>query len=179
MIKELLVNLKQNKKAILFVVSMLGIYLILQAIYDYGVSPNTSVDSNLIDLIISQAEGILQLMGYELLTPDPAYGSHMGIKNTSGVVIGNPCDGLSLFILFTSFLIIFSGKWWFKLIYIILGIGLIHLLNVFRVVSLALIVEYSPESLDFHHSYTFTLFIYSIIFMFWMLRIKIYQRKKI
>lgn len=179
MIKDLLASLKQNKKAILFVVSMLGIYLTLQLIYDYGVSPNTSIDANLIDLIISQAESILQVMGFQILEPDPIYKAHMGIKGTSGVVIGNPCDGLSLFILFTSFLIVFSGKWWFKLIYIGLGIGLIHLLNVLRVVALALIVYYSPESLDFHHSYTFTLLIYSIIFAFWMLRIKIYQRKNI
>ena len=134
MVKDLLASLKQNKKAILFVVSMLGIYLVLQAIYDFGISPNTEVDANLIQLIISQAEGILQVMDYELLTPDPTFDAHMGIKDTSGVVIGNPCDGLSLFILFTSFLIVFSGKWWFKLIYILLGVGIIHLLNVFKLV---------------------------------------------
>jgi len=177
--KELLANVKQNKKAILFVLSMLGIYFALQFTYDYGISPNTTVDSKLIGLIISQAESILQFAGYELLSPDPQYGSHMGIKDTSGVVIGNPCDGLSLFILFTSFLLVFSGKWWFKIIYILLGVGLIHFLNVLRVVALALIVKYSPESLDFHHSYTFTLFIYSIIFLVWMLRIKVYSRWKI
>jgi exosortase family protein XrtF len=179
MLKELLANLKENKKAVIFVASMLGIYLLLQFTYDYGISPNTSVDSKLIGLIISQAESILQFSGYELLIPDPQYGAHMGIEGTSGVVIGNPCDGLSLFILFTSFLIVFSGKWWFKILYILLGIGLIHLLNVLRVVALALIVKYSPESLDFHHSYTFTLFIYGIIFLAWMLRIKVYSRWKV
>ena len=177
--KDLLANLKQNKKAILFVVSMLGIYLALQFLYDYVISPNTEVDSKLIGLIISQSESILQVLGFELLAPNPIYTAHMGIKDTVGVVIGNPCDGLSLFILFTSFLVVFNGKWWFKIIYILLGIGLIHILNVLRVVALALIVKYSPESLDFHHSYTFTLFIYSIIFLVWMLRIKIYSKWKV
>ncbi len=177
--KDILASLKQNKKAVLFVLSMLGIYFGLQFAYDYGISPNTEVDSKLIGLIISQAESILQFSGYELLSPNPIYTGHMGIEDTSGVVIGNPCDGLSLFILFTSFLVVFSGKWWFKIIYILLGIGLIHFLNVLRVVALALIVKYSPESLDFHHSYTFTLFIYSIIFLVWMIRIKIYSRWKV
>ncbi|MFT6167653.1 MAG: exosortase family protein XrtF [Vicingaceae bacterium] len=177
--KDLLANLKQNKKAILFVVSMLGIYLALQFLYDYVISPNTEVDSKLIGLIISQSESILQVLGYELLAPNPIYTAHMGIKDTVGVVIGNPCDGLSLFILFTSFLVVFSGKWWFKVIYILLGVGLIHFLNVFRVVALAIIVKYYPETLDFHHSYTFTLFIYSIIFLVWMLRIKIYSKWKV
>lgn len=177
--KEIIENLKQNKKAILFVGSMLGIYLVLQSLYDYVISPNTSVDSNLIGLIIVQSEAILEFLNYELLTPNPIYGDHMGIKDTPGVIIGTPCDGLSLFILFTSFLIVFSGKWWFKIVYILLGIGLIHFLNVLRVVALSLIVKYSPESLDFHHSYTFTLVIYAIIFMAWMLRIKIYSRWKV
>src|SRR5690606_9841133 len=104
---------------------------------------------------------------------------HMGIEGTLGVVIGNPCDGLSLFILFSAFLIVFEGKWWFKAIFIIVGIVLIHFLNVVRVIALAVIVKYSPESLDFHHSYTFTLFVYLCIFLLWMLRIKIYKLKKI
>ena len=176
--KDTLVTLKQNKKAILFVISMLGIYLGLQFLYDYVISPNTEVDSKLIGLIISQAESILQLLGYQLLTPNLIYTAHMGIKDTAGVVIGNPCDGLSLFILFTSFLIVFSGKFWFKIIYILLGVGLIHFLNVLRIVALAVIVKYYPETLDFHHSYTFTLFIYSIIFLVGMLRIKIYSKWK-
>ena len=158
---------------------MLGIYIALQTLYDYVISPYTSVDANLIDLIISQSEGILQWMGYELRTPNPIYTDHMGVKDTPGVIIGTPCDGLSLFILFTSFLLVFSGKWWFKIIYVLLGVGLIHSLNVLRVVALALVVKYSPESLDFHHSYTFTLFIYSIIFLVWMMRIKIYSRRKV
>ena len=177
--RDILVKLKQNKKAILFVVSMLGVYLTLQLLYDYVISPYTEIDSRLIGLIISQAEGVLVYMNYELLIPNPIYDNHMGIASTSGVIIGNPCDGLSLFILFTSFLLVFSGKWWFKIIYILIGIGLIHFLNVFRIVALALLVKYYPESLDFHHSYTFTLFIYSIIFLVWMLRIKVYSKWKL
>ena len=176
---KIISELKQNKGAIFFIAKMLGIYFLLQVTYDKLLSPNTTIDSWLIDLIISQVEWILTTLDYALLIPDPQYTSHLGIFGTSGVVVGNPCDGLSLFILFASFLMVFNGKWWFKLIYIVLGIGLIHFLNVLRVLALALIVKYSPESLDFHHSYTFTLFIYLIIFLFWMLRIKIYQKKKI
>ena len=58
---------------------------------------------------------------------------------------------------------------------ILLGIGLIHALNVSRVVALALIVVYAPDQLDFHHSYTFTLFVYGVVFLLWILRIKIYK----
>ena len=156
---------------------MLAIYLIFQGFYDYYLSPNTSLDSNLIQLIISQTESLLTWMGYDLLIADPQYTAHLGIANTSGVVVGNPCDGLSLFILFASFLIVFKGKIWFKILYICFGVLTIHFLNVARVFALTLIVKYSPESLDFHHSYTFTLIIYLVIFLMWMLRIKVYKKQ--
>lgn len=176
MLKKLNVEVKNNKKPILFIARMLGLYLILQFLYDYIISPYTEVDARLINSIIATAESGLELLGYDLLPSNSLYTYHMGIKGTSGVIIGNPCDGLSLFILFTSFIIVFKGKWWFKTLFTFLGIILIHLLNVGRVMALAIIVKYYPETLDFHHSYTFTLFVYACIFLLWVLRIKVYQK---
>ena len=172
-------ELKKNQKAVLFVAKLVGLYLLLQGLYDYILSPYTLVDAWLINSIISTAEWGLQALGYELLPTNSLYQYHMGIANTPGVVIGNPCDGLSLFILFTSFVAVFQGKWWLKLLFIFPGILLIHLLNVSRVIALALIVKYYPSTLDFHHSYTFTLFVYLCIFGLWMLRIKLFQAKQI
>ncbi|MEQ8909250.1 MAG: archaeosortase/exosortase family protein [Vicingaceae bacterium] len=179
MLEQLSTSLKENRKAVLFVAKLLGLYLAFQGIYDYILSPYTIVDSWLISFIISTAEWGLNALGYDLLPTNSLYTYHMGIINTPGVVIGNPCDGLSLFILYASFVIVFSGKWWTKLLFVVPGILLIHLLNVARVIALALIVKYYPETLDFHHSYTFTLFVYCCIFLLWMLRIKVYQSKKI
>ncbi|MAY82600.1 MAG: hypothetical protein CMP59_00540 [Flavobacteriales bacterium] len=166
-----------NKEAVLFVLKLIGLYLILQGIYDYILTPYTAIDSWLINSIIASSESGLQALGYELMQ-NTYYQYHMGIAGTSGVVIGNPCDGLSLFILYTAFVVVFKGKWWMKLLFIVPGILLIHFLNVARVMGLALIVKYYPDSLDFHHSYTFTLLVYTIIFALWMIRIKFYQKRK-
>jgi exosortase family protein XrtF len=171
--------LKSNGKPISFVLKMLGIYLSLQLFYDYVISPHTALDFWLINSIIDTAEFGLETLGYNLIPKNSLYQYHMGIEGTTGVVIGNPCDGLSLFILYSAFLLVFKGKWWVKLLFVALGIILIHFLNVIRVIGLALVVKYSPESLDFHHSYTFTLFVYLFIFLLWMLRIKFFQLKKI
>lgn len=171
--------IKKNKSPLAFVVKLLLIYLGLQFFYDYIISPYTTLDYWLINSIIDSSEKLLQIMGYALLESNLLYQYHMGIEGTSGVVIGNPCDGLSLFILFTAFLIVFKGKWWFKFLFVIIGILFIHFLNVIRVASLALIVKYAPDSLDFHHSYTFTLFVYACIFFLWVLRVKIYKKKNI
>ena len=176
--QKLLSFYNANKEAILFVVKLIGLYLILQGFYDYILSPYTEIDSWLINGIISTAEWGLSTLGFDLLHSNQLYQYHMGIAGTSGVVIGNPCDGLSLFILYTAFVMVFKGKWWMKFLFIVPGILLIHFLNVGRVMALALIVKYYPDSLDFHHSYTFTLFVYACIFGLWMLRIKFYQKQK-
>jgi len=177
--KQLAEIFSKNKAAVLFVLKLIGIYMLLQAFYDYVLTPYTPTDRWLIHSIIASAESGLQALGYPLLESTGEYQYHMGIAETGGVVIGNPCDGLSLFILFTAFLLVFKGKWWFKLIFTLGGILLIHFLNVGRVMALALIVKYAPDSLDFHHSYTFTLFVYACIFLLWVFRIRIYRHKKI
>ena len=179
MIAKLKDTYTKNKTAVLFIAKLLVLYLGLQAFYDYVLSPYTDVDQWLINSIISTAENGLILLGYELMQTNGIYAFHMGIAGTSGVVIGNPCDGLSLFILYASFITVFKGKWWVKSIFILLGIILIHFLNVGRVIALALIVKYYPDTLDFHHSYTFTLLVYAFTFSLWMIRIKISQKKGI
>ena len=54
-----------------------------------------------------------------------------------------------------------------RLWYIPLGLALIHLSNLIRIASLVLILLYSPESLAFNHDYTFTIFVYAVIFALW------------
>ena len=169
--------LKNNKKAVLFVSKLIGIYLLFQFIYDYVLSPYTEVDHWLINSIVSTSESIIQFLGYNLMQTNGIYEYHLGIEGTSGVVIGNPCDGLSLFILYLAFILVFTGKWYVKLLFILPGILLIHMLNVLRIVALALIVRYYPDTLDFHHSYTFTLIVYAFIFALWAIRIKVFQKK--
>jgi exosortase family protein XrtF len=165
----------QNKSGVVFMAKMIAIYSLLTGLYTWVLSPHTAIDRLLIQEIINQGVWVLHTLGYETLQ-DYTPGLYlMGIVNTSGVIIGGPCDGLSLFILYATFILAFTGKWWMKMLFIGVGIGIIHTLNVLRVVALAVIVLYAPDQLDFHHSYTFTLFVYGVVFAFWMLRIKIYQ----
>ncbi|KAA3650578.1 MAG: hypothetical protein DWP98_04410 [Bacteroidetes bacterium] len=178
MFSDFLDSIKQYKKPIFFILKMFGVYLTLQAFYDYVLSPYTNIDKYLISLIISQTEWVLSFLGYALLEPNSMYEHHVGVLDSSGVVIGNPCDGISLFILYASFLFVFKGKWWFKLSTIGFGILVIHFLNVFRIIALAIIVVYYPESLDFHHKYSFTLFVYLCIFLMWYKRIDIYKKRE-
>lgn len=165
----------KNKSGLIFMLKMVGFYGSLLGIYEWYISPYSNIDYLLIQQIISQGEWVLQGLSYETITPSEMEPNLMGIINTSGVIIGGPCDGLTLFILYSTFILAFNGKWWMKIIFLVLGIVIIHFLNVLRVVALAVIVKNAPDHLDFHHSYTFTLFVYGVVFTLWMLRIKTYQ----
>jgi exosortase family protein XrtF len=176
---DLLGFYRANKKALLFVSKLIGVYLLLDAFYSYVISPYTEIDVWLIDNLIFYSEKTLEFFGYEILPKDHTMRFKTGIVGSSGVIVGEPCNGLSLFILYLSFIIVFSGKWWFKITASIVGIFLIHVLNVLRVILLTLVVYKRPEQLDFHHSYTFTLLVYLFVFFLWMIRINIYKLKKI
>ncbi len=113
---------------------------------------------------------LLELLGFDLI-PD----SHVenirtiGIDGTSGVWIGDPCNGLTLFSLFSGFVIAYPGSVKKKLWFIPLGLVLIHLLNVLRITALALILHYSqdPAVLEFNHTYTFTIIVYGFVLYLW------------
>ena len=178
--KEKLVHiLKENKAALIFIAKLALVFFALYFFYEEILSVHTSVNRDLIALIMQHSEKLLVLLGYDLLQTEGFYQYHIGIANTSGVVIGDPCNGMSLFVLFASFILVFKGKWWFKLISLFVGIFSIYLMNVIRIVGLCIVVKYHPESLQFHHSYTFTLLVYAFIFLLWVWRIRIYQRRRI
>lgn len=97
---------------------------------------------------------LLTVLGHEMYT----HGRVVGLTEFSGLWIGNSCNGVPLFALFSGFIIAYPGQWLRKLWFIPLGVMIIHFLNILRIAALVLIQGYAPDSLDFNHTYTFTLF---------------------
>ena len=165
---------KQDQFIALFILKAIALYLIWFLVYDNWLLKDGLVDDFLISHLVSATEFMLNLMGYDVFT----YSDAVGVDGTHGVLIGAPCNGLSLFVLFAGFIIIFPGKLKYKLIYIPLGLLAIHILNILRLVGLAMVVVYKPESLEFNHKYTFTVIVYAFIFAFWMIWVKKFAQKK-
>ena len=84
-----------------------------------------------------------------------------------GVWIGEPCNGVKIFGLFTIFIISFNGSWTNKLWYIPLGILILHLFNIVRISILTYISAVDPFILDFNHNITFQLITYSAMLGLW------------
>jgi exosortase/archaeosortase family protein len=61
-----------------------------------------------------------------------------------------------------------------KMVVTLLGIIIIHFVNVLRITALAIIVKVNPDWLYFNHNYTFTIVVYSFVFLLWWIWAKKY-----
>lgn len=149
------------------------LYLGLYLVYQFVVRKYTYYDQGFIRLIIYSADFFLKLLGYKtFMVLQDIDLQVIGIDGSNGVWIGSNCNAITLFGLFAVFIFAYPGPAKHKAWFVPAGILAIHLLNVLRVVALAMIANSAPEYLDFNHTYTFTFLMYSFIFLLWMFWIK-------
>ncbi len=153
-----------------FLLSASALYLLLFLFHQFIVKRYTFYDQRFISWIIEGAEFGLRVLGYKtfkvLQDRDIQV---LGIDGSNGVWVGSNCNAISLFSLFSVFIIAYPGPWKHKAWFIPAGIFAIHLINILRVVALAIIANYDYRLLDFNHTYTFTFLVYGFIFGLWIL----------
>jgi len=101
----------------------------------------------------------------------------LGYPYSHGVWIGEPCNGIKIFGLFTIFILSFKGDIKRKIIFIPIGIAMLHFLNILRIAILTYISATNPYILDFNHNITFQLFIYGSMLALWYLWITKFSLK--
>lgn len=151
-----------------FLLTFLSLYILYVLIYEMWLVPSGYVDNLLVKHLVKATGKILNIFGYSTFSE----ANRVGIVESSGIVIGPPCNGISLFALHVGLIIAYPSPWKAKWLLMLGGILMIHVLNLARLVGLAIIAKSNPESLSFHHSYTFTTIIYCLIFLSWYLWIK-------
>lgn len=136
-----------------------------------------SSESNTFDLQKSISIGLakysnffLSIFGYEPTLDSNTTFVITSVKGTfinHGVWIGEPCNGIKVFGLFSIFIIAFPGNWLKKLWFIPLGIFIIHTANAIRIAALTVITAENPDALNFNHNITFQVIVYGLIFLLW------------
>lgn len=166
----MLTSLKKNP-VFFFLLKALLLYVAWYVLYELWLHPTGIIDGFVIDNLIKSGEFIISNLGYTLIPePDPKWAIRtLGIDGTHGIWIGDPCNGITLFALFTGFVIAYPGPIKTKLWFIPLGIVLIHIVNIFRIIALVFITLFAPQYLEFNHTYTFTIIVYSFVFFLWMI----------
>ena len=126
-------------------------------------------------ILAKQANFLLELLSFETnieIHGDMVVSKILKYKYQHGVWIGEPCNGIKIFGVFSIFILCLSSKWINKLLFIPVGIFILHLLNVIRVASLTYISAVNPNILDFNHNITFQIIVYSAMLLLWLFFIK-------
>jgi exosortase family protein XrtF len=162
------------KPFLLFLVKFFLTYLLLSYLYEsYLGQFNTEkfeVD-RFTQLIAKQAKDVLLVFNQEVsIVSNPKESAINFVFNKKYIVrIIEGCNGLSIIILFISFIIAFSGKWKITFLYIISGSILIHVFNVLRISFLCFLIYHFPEYQPLLHGVVFPLFIYGVVFLLWII----------
>ena len=169
------------KFILLFVPSVVIWFTFYTYIYKIELLIETDFDSlTYISKILSQQSNyILSFFGFEATTEiqgNLVISKILNYKYNHGVWIGEPCNGVKTFGLFSIFILCFKGDTKNKLWFIPLGIILIHFLNVLRIATLTIIAAINPYWLNFNHNVTFQIIVYGTIFLLWFYWIKRFSK---
>jgi exosortase family protein XrtF len=162
------------KPFLLFLGKFLLTYLLLTFIYQSYLSQFdvTKLETDgFTQLVAKQTKDLMLLFNYDASivpnTKEPAINLFYNQRFMARIIEG--CNGLSVIILFVSFVVAFSGKIKATILYIIGGSLLIHILNVVRIALLSVLMYYFPKQEHILHGVFFPLFIYGVVFLLWII----------
>jgi exosortase family protein XrtF len=131
---------------------------------------NNEVDF-LTEMVANQTHFILSIFTENVsVAPHNSDPSIMIIYNHKFVArVIEGCNAISIMILFAAFVFAFSTHRKKTVLYIIFGVIVIHVLNVIRIAALTFALYYYPKYEEILHGTIFPLFIYSVVFVLWIL----------
>jgi exosortase family protein XrtF len=164
-----MLQISKNKRILQFLITAAILYTVWLLVYYLIIKKYTTWDYTVNYSIVYLAEQFFHI--FNVFTFIEVESDHVLLMldggNNRGIWVGDECNGFKLFSIFTIFILAFPGNIKAKIWFIPLGLLLIHLANVIRIMALVLINNYHHKYLDFNHLYTFTIFVYGIIFLLW------------
>lgn len=166
--------LKKNRAFFLFLFKFGITYLVLTVLYWFYLAQydaqNYEPDA-MTGIVAYQAEDVIDFFGINASTrPRHHENSYKFFINDQPVArIVEGCNALSVMILFTAFVVAFASTFKRTALFIVIGLIIIHILNVLRVALMCLSLYYYPQYEALVHDIIFPLFIYGVVFLLWIL----------
>jgi len=164
----------QYKPFFIFLIKFLLLYIVLTVVYKLYLGQYDAEKfqtDGITTSVAFQVEKTLLFLGEPITTaPSTQDASAVILLRDKPIVrIIEGCNAVSIMILFAAFIFAFSSGWKKTFLYIIIGIALIHILNVIRIVLLTMAIDRFPEQEHLLHGVVFPLFIYGVVFLLWVL----------
>ena len=131
------------------------------ALYEEGVYLLTSFIANSVKIF-------LNIIGHQCLT----FGKIISDPDGVSWIFDRGCVGRNVLLVFSAFIIATPAEVKRKIIYTIVGLGVIIILNVIRIILLMLVGQYYPDYFTFTHEYLFKYTLYAGVFLLWVLWVR-------
>ncbi|WP_438966227.1 exosortase family protein XrtF [Flavobacterium sp.] len=164
----------QYKPFFVFLAKFFVTYLLLSLLYSFYLS-NFDASKNELDgvskFVASNVNEMLlffnQDVSFQYSEKEPAAVMFFNGKSVSRIIEG--CNAVSVMLLFVAFIVAFSSNFKHTFFYILLGLVLIHFMNIARIAFLNYSLFYYPEQKELLHDIVFPLIIYGSVFLLWIL----------
>ncbi|RLD53583.1 MAG: hypothetical protein DRJ05_16200 [Bacteroidetes bacterium] len=83
------------------------------------------------------------------------------------VAVNRACSGMKQFYQWIILMLLYPGPWKHKLWFIPMGLGIVHLVNIGRIVGMTFVTINLPQHWDFIHDWIMRPFFYVVMFMLW------------
>jgi exosortase family protein XrtF len=163
--------LVQFKPFLIFIGTFFAAYILLTIIYkSYLNSFGLNEIDGITAVVGSNVYWLMDVFNCDILIKKSLSGNYLEVWYNKDYVIRivEGCNAVSVMILFISFVLAFSGKLKSTLLFILSGTLFIYILNVIRIVLLAVLLFRYPEKLHLLHGVLFPLFIYGLVFVLWV-----------
>lgn len=121
-------------------------------------------------IVAKQSSGILNGLGFDaVIEPnknEPSMNLFINGKHLARIIEG--CNALSIIILFISFVLAFAQKLKKTFLFILGGTIMIYVINIARIVILAISIYKYPEYKEILHGVVFPGIIYGMVFLLWI-----------
>lgn len=166
------------KSVLRFLGLFFGVYLLLTVLYGFylGLYQNDAKKTDAItQLVAKQTEALTNFFGYnaKIIAQKGVPYVEVFINDLLIVKIIEGCNGISIIILFIAFVISFYSTLKKTVLYLIAGISLLYAFNILRIALLSILLYHYPNQQEFLHTILFPLIIYGLVFLLWVIWIKI------
>lgn len=167
--------LKEFKPTILFLLKFGLIFTIGSLLYGVYVKNYQQIvppqPDPITDGVAAQTQSLVSAFGYpaKLWYPDnqPLVVLYIEGFEDDNVTFFEGCNGINIMILFIAFVLAFGGTLRSRLWFIPAGLLAIHLFNLLRLASLAIMATVSHSVFHFFHKFAFTGVIYAFVLVLW------------
>ena len=155
-------------------VAIFGVLYVLLSLAYYGYLQLEYQQHNYPDpvtaMVSRQTQSILQFLGYDAqiynASSNPSVMLYIDEKIIFRVIEG--CNAISVMLLFAAFVIAFAKAWKRTALFLLFGFVFIYLVNLARLVALALIYQELPEYQTIAHDIAFPAIIYGAVILLWV-----------